>query len=64
MKNVYLSPYFQIMKGNADAWPLVVLFIAAAYVAGHFIYLLASKLDDWIYENVRKVFWTDQRLAA
>jgi len=55
---------FQIMEGDQNAWPGVVLFIAASYVAGHFIYLLASNLDDWIYENVRKVFWNDHRLAA
>jgi len=55
---------FQVPAGNADSWPGVVLYIAASYVTGHFIYLLASNLDDWIYENVRKVFWNDHRLAA
>lgn len=39
-------------------------FLALAYITGSFVNFFASFLDDWIYENVAKVFYTNTELTA
>ncbi len=47
-----------------DEWPMIVFYIGVSYVLGHFIFFLASYLDGWLFENVRKVFWNDNKLTT
>ena len=70
---IFLRPY---IKGYIDiigsSFPnlatkdaaLYIGFIAIAYILGCFIYFLASYLDEWVYENVSKVFWSNAELTA
>lgn len=45
------KPFFKYERIDA------ALLIGAAYILGHFIFFIASFLDDFIYEKVRKVYW-------
>lgn len=45
-------------------WIRVLTFVGLAYIVGHFLFFIGSFLDDWIFENVKKVFWTDTLLVA
>jgi len=70
---IFLRPY---LKGYIDiigsSFPnlatkdaaLYIGFIAIAYILGCFIYFLASYLDEWVYENVSRVFWSNAELTA
>lgn len=40
-----------------------VAFALAAYAAGHFVYLIASTLDEWAYEPFRNRMWPDDASA-
>jgi len=39
-------------------------YVALAYVLGHFVFFIGSFLDNWIFENVRKIFWNDHLLTS
>jgi hypothetical protein len=41
---------FSHYTGEAAGW---AVFLFASYLSGHFIFLLGSKLDDWVYEKIR-----------
>jgi 8-oxo-dGTP pyrophosphatase MutT (NUDIX family) len=47
---------------GAEAW---LVFFFASYLLGHFAFLLGAKLDDWLYNPLRKLtYWGQlQRLA-
>ena len=65
----YLQGYIEIIAGSFPTLStkdpvLYAGFIAIAYILGGFIYFIASYLDDWIYENVSKVFWPNPALTA
>jgi hypothetical protein len=55
------TPLFQV---NYEAWQMGAMFAAASYVLGHFVYMVASYLDDRVFEKVRRVYWNDHRLVA
>ncbi len=48
------------IKGDADGW---VIFLFAAYLLGHFVFLLGSYLDE-IYDPVRKLIWSGAKDLA
>ena len=50
-------------SGNSESLR-VAIFLGIAYMLGHFIFLIGSLLDDLIYEKVKKVYWTNQKLTA
>lgn len=43
----------------SSQWITIGISFALAYILGHFIFLVASFLDDLLYEKVRKVYWHD-----
>lgn len=65
----YLQGYIEIIAGSFPTLStkdpvLYAGFIAIAYILGCFIYFIASYLDDWIYENVSRVYWHNPALTA
>jgi 8-oxo-dGTP pyrophosphatase MutT (NUDIX family) len=54
--------WFAKRLGIADGFPLhsaeaSFVFLFASYLLGHFIFLISSVLDDWVYDSIRA--WTD-----
>lgn len=47
-----------------ESWQKASLFLATSFVLGHFIYLLASGIDNLIFEKVRKVYYSGAKLLA
>lgn len=54
-----VAPIWQPLGAEAR-W---VAFALAAYAAGHFVYLVASTLDEWAYEPFRNRMWPDDASA-
>lgn len=42
---------FEEIHGEAAGW---AAFLFCSYVLGHFIFLIGSMLDDWVYNRIRK----------
>ena len=59
-----VSLFGKIFPDNKDAWINVVIFLGVAYMLGHFIFFVGSFLDNWIFQNVKRVFWNDHKLTA
>jgi len=55
--------FHKIFTSDVD-WIKGVEYGGLAYVLGHFLFFIASFLDQWIFENVKRVFWNDHRLVA
>lgn len=49
---------------TTENWQKAALFIAASFVIGHFVYLIASSIDNLIFEKVRKVYYSGTKLLA
>lgn len=47
-----------------ENWQKASLFVAASFVIGHFVYLIASSIDNLIFEKVRKVYYSGTKLLA
>lgn len=43
-------------------WIFGAILIGVSYIAGHFIFSLASLLDSWIYDKVKKKLWKEEKL--
>ena len=41
---------FPEIQGEAAGW---AIFLFCSYLVGHFIFLIGSKLDDWVYQRIR-----------
>src|SRR5215472_12867648 len=41
---------FPEIQGEAAGW---AMFLFCSYLMGHFIFLIGSKLDDWVYQRIR-----------
>ena len=51
------GPLFPEMKGDAVPW---VVFLFAAYLLGHIVFLIGSYLDK-VYDPIRQVFWSSKK---
>ncbi len=60
----FKEAYEKIAPLNPPEWLQISILLGVSYTLGHFIFLLGSFLDDWLFENTKKVFWTDVELAA
>lgn len=56
--------FLSVFPLNAEVWLNAVVYIGTAYTLGHFIFFIGSFLDDWIFEKVKRVFYTDHALVA
>lgn len=56
--------FLSVFPTRNEEWINVVVYMGAAYILGHFIFFVGSFLDDWIFENVKRVFWNDHGLTA
>ena len=45
-----------------SAWAEGIVLFAAAYVSGHFIYLISSFLDGLIYDKIKTIWWSNLSL--
>lgn len=65
-----LSKFYMLREAFLYLFPSLddsmnlAIYLGIAYMLGHFVFLLGSLLDGWIYENVQKVFWPDHTLPA
>jgi len=41
---------FPEIQGESAGW---AMFLFCSYLVGHFIFLIGSKLDDWVYQRIR-----------
>lgn len=48
------GPFLPAIKQDADGW---VIFLLAAYLFGHIVFLIGSLLDDTVYDPIRKMIW-------
>jgi len=55
--------FYKIFTSDED-WIKAVEYGGIAYALGHFIFFIGSFLDEWIFENVKRVFWNDHQLVA
>lgn len=54
------GPVLPAIKGDVAGW---VIFLFAAYLFGHFVFLLGSYLDE-IYDPIRKLMWPGNKDLA
>jgi len=47
-----------------EGWQKAGLFAAASFVLGHFIYLLASGIDNLVFEKARNIYYRGNALLA
>jgi hypothetical protein len=52
---------FPEIQGEAAGW---AMFLFCSYLMGHFIFLIGSKLDDWVYQRVRDANKTSEPTSA
>jgi hypothetical protein len=57
------SSDLMLLQDIPAGWVSGATFIAFAYVLGHFIHLVASFLDNWIYDNIKEKLWPDRSLV-
>lgn len=55
------GPLLPRFEGGATGW---VIFLLAAYLFGHIVFLIGSLLDDTVYDPLRKIIWTKRRDKA
>jgi hypothetical protein len=55
------GPLLPAIKTDAVGW---VIFLLAAYLFGHIVFLIGSFLDDIAYDPIRKMVWTEKKDAA
>ncbi|GMQ27814.1 hypothetical protein [Algoriphagus confluentis] len=52
-----------VLNSLADSpWMEGTIFFSTAYVSGHFIYLVSSFLDGWIYDKIKTIWWSNLSL--
>lgn len=47
---------------NLPEWVFGAVFAAAAYVMGHFVYLISSYLDDLVFAKIKEIWWPKNTL--
>ena len=47
---------------NLPDWVIGAAFAAAAYVMGHFVYLISSYLDDLVFAKIKEIWWPKNTL--
>lgn len=47
---------------NLPEWVIGAAFAAAAYVMGHFVYLISSYLDDLVFAKIKEIWWPKNTL--
>lgn len=52
-----------IVQKIPEGWGSAATFAATAYILGHFIHLVASYLDDLVFDRLKKWRWPDQTLV-
>jgi hypothetical protein len=55
------GPLLPAIKSDADGW---VIFLLAAYLFGHIVFLVGSLFDDILYDPIRKMIWTKKKDKA
>jgi hypothetical protein len=55
------GPLLPVIKSDADGW---VIFLLAAYLFGHIVFLVGSLLDDIAYDPIRKTVWAKKKDRA
>lgn len=55
------GPLLPTIKGEGDGW---VIFLLAAYLLGHIVFLIGSVLDEIVYDPIRKLIWTKKKDTA
>jgi hypothetical protein len=55
------GPLLPAIKGDGDGW---VIFLLAAYLFGHIVFLIGSLLDDTVYDPIRKIVWAKKKDRA
>jgi hypothetical protein len=54
------GPVFPAIKGDGDGW---AIFLLAAYLFGHIMFLIGSLLDETVYDPIRKMIWGKKNQA-
>ncbi|HSF55112.1 MAG TPA: hypothetical protein VLA71_15260 [Algoriphagus sp.] len=54
---------WQMLDGISEDWMLGAIFAASSYVMGHFIHIVASYLDDVVFNKVKEWKWPDDTLV-
>ena len=62
--NLFNNIFKSIFPETKIEWLTVLIYTGTAYILGHFVFFIGSFLDDWIFENVKRVFWNDNNLTA
>lgn len=52
-----------MLQDIPSGWTSGAIFASAAYVMGHYVYMLASYLDDFFFEKFKKWQWPDDTLV-
>lgn len=52
-----------ILSGIPEDWVSGAVFAASAYVLGHFIHMIASYLDELVFEKIKAKKWPDETLV-
>ena len=52
-----------MLSGIPEGWASGAVFAASAYVLGHFIHMIASYLDELVFEKVKAKKWPDETLV-
>ena len=47
---------------NFPDWVSGAIFASSAYVIGHFVYLIASYLDDLVFDKIKEIWWPKNSL--
>jgi hypothetical protein len=54
---------WQMLDGISEDWMFGAIFAASSYVMGHFIHIVASYLDDVVFNKVKEWKWPDDTLV-
>ena len=57
-----ISEWQFLENSNLPEWIIGAAFAAAAYVMGHFVYLVSSYLDDLIFAKLKEIWWPKNSL--
>lgn len=52
-----------MLQGIPEGWASGAIFAASSYVLGHFVHMVASYLDDLIFEKIKRKRWPDDTLV-
>lgn len=54
---------WSMLQELPEGWFSAAAFAASSYVLGHFVHMVASYLDGWLFKKIKKRRWPDETLV-